>query len=147
MPALRRLSPLLWLGPAIALIGFVVLWPVVVMVQSSFQRIGGEGFVVGYNGTDNYRHLFDEPDFVSVLLRTLLWVVGVVAVTMLISLALAQLLQPAVPRPPGDPVGADHPVGSLGDDDRADLQVGARPECRRHQPVGPPDGPVGPGGP
>jgi multiple sugar transport system permease protein len=97
MPALRRLSPLLWLGPAIALIGVVVLWPVVVMVQSSFQRIGGEGFVVGYNGTDNYRHLFDEPDFVSVMLRTLLWVVGVVVVTMLISLGLAQLFNQQFP--------------------------------------------------
>ena len=97
MPALRRLSPLLWLGPAIALIGLVVLWPVVVMVQSSFQRIGGEGFVAGYNGTDNYAHLFDEPDFVSVLLRTLLWVVVVVAVTMLISLGLAQLFNQKFP--------------------------------------------------
>jgi multiple sugar transport system permease protein len=97
MPALRRLSPLLWLGPAIALIGLVVLWPVVVMVQSSFQRIGGEGFVVGYNGTDNYAHLFDEPDFASVLLRTLLWVVVVVAVTMLISLGLAQLFNQKFP--------------------------------------------------
>jgi multiple sugar transport system permease protein len=97
MPALRRLSPLLWLGPAIALIGLVVLWPVVVMVQSSFQAIGGEGFVDGYNGTDNYAHLFDEPDFASVLLRTLLWVVGVVAVTMLISLGLAQLFNQKFP--------------------------------------------------
>ena len=97
MPALRRLVPLLWLGPALVLIGVVVLWPVVVMVQSSFQRIGGEGFVVGYNGTDNFRHLFDEPDFVPVLLRTLLWVVGVVAVTMLISLALAQLFNQRFP--------------------------------------------------
>src|SRR5690242_21351521 len=91
MPALRRLAPLLWLGPAIALIGVVVLWPVVVMVQSSFQQIGGEGFVAGYNGTANYAHLFDEPDFVSVLLRTVVWVVVVVAVTVLISLGLAQL--------------------------------------------------------
>ena len=97
MPALRRLVPLLWLGPAVVLIGVVVLWPVVVMVQSSFQRIGGEGFVVGYNGTGNFRHLFDEPDFVPVLLRTLLWVVGVVAVTMLISLALAQLFNQRFP--------------------------------------------------
>ena len=56
MPALRRLSPLLWLGPAIALIGLVVLWPVVVMVQSSFQNISGIGFVAGYNGTANFRH-------------------------------------------------------------------------------------------
>ncbi len=97
MPALRRLAPLLWLGPAVALIGVVVLWPVVVMVQSSFQHIGGEGFVAGYNGTDNFRHLFDEPDFVSVLLRTVVWVVVVVAVTVLISLGLAQLFNQKFP--------------------------------------------------
>ncbi len=97
MPALRRLSPLLWLGPAIALIGLVVLWPVVVMVQSSFQNISGIGFVAGYNGTANYRQLFDEPDFVSVLVRTVIWVVVVVAVTMLISLGLAQLFNQRFP--------------------------------------------------
>jgi multiple sugar transport system permease protein len=69
----------------------------VVMVQSSFQRIGGEGFVVGYNGTDNYRHLFDEPDFVSVLLRTMAWVVAIVTVTVLISMGLAQLFNQRFP--------------------------------------------------
>jgi len=94
---LGRLAPFLWLGPAIALIGVVVLWPVVVMVQSSFQQIGGEGFVAGYNGTTNYAHLFDEPDFVSVLLRTVVWVVVVVGVTMLISLGLAQLFHQRFP--------------------------------------------------
>jgi multiple sugar transport system permease protein len=97
MLALRRLVPLLWLGPALALIGVVVLWPVVVMVQSSFQQIGGEGFVAGYNGTTNYRNLFNEPDFVSVLLRTVVWVVVVVAVTVLISLGLAQLFHQKFP--------------------------------------------------
>jgi len=98
MPAaFRRLAPLLWLSPALALIGVVVLWPVVVMVQSSFQQIGGEGFVVGYNGTTNYHNLFHEPDFVSVLLRTVVWVVVVVAVTVFISLGLAQLLHQKFP--------------------------------------------------
>jgi multiple sugar transport system permease protein len=97
MPALRRLSPLLWLGPAIALIGLVVLWPVVVMVQSSFQNISGIGFVAGYNGTANFRQLFNEPDFVSVLVRTVIWVVVVVCVTMLISLGLAQLFNQRFP--------------------------------------------------
>ena len=97
MLALRRLTPLLWLGPAIVLIGVVVLWPVVVMVQSSFQQIGGEGFVVGYNGTTNYHNLFHEPDFVSVLLRTVVWVVVVVAVTVFLSLGLAQLLHQKFP--------------------------------------------------
>jgi len=97
MPALRRLSPLLWLGPAIALIGLVVLWPVVVMVQSSFQNISGIGFVAGYNGTANFRTLFDDPSFASVLVRTVIWVVVVVAVTMLISLGLAQLFNQQFP--------------------------------------------------
>jgi multiple sugar transport system permease protein len=97
MPALRRLSPLLWLGPAIALIGLVVLWPVVVMVQSSFQNISGIGFVAGYNGTANFRTLFDDPNFVSVLVRTVIWVVVVVAVTVLISLGLAQLFNQQFP--------------------------------------------------
>ena len=97
MPALRRLSPLLWLGPAIALIGLVVLWPVVVMVQSSFQNISGIGFVAGYNGTANFRQLFNEPDFVSVLVRTVIWVVVVVSITVLISLGLAQLFNQRFP--------------------------------------------------
>jgi multiple sugar transport system permease protein len=97
MPALRRLSPLLWLGPAVALIALVVLWPVVVMVQSSFQNISGIGFVAGYNGTANFRQLFNEPDFVSVLLRTVVWVVVVVSITVLISLGLAQLFNQRFP--------------------------------------------------
>jgi multiple sugar transport system permease protein len=88
---------LLWLGPAVALIGVVVLWPVVVMVQSSFQRIGGEGFVAGYDGIDNYDNLFHEPDVISVLVRTLVWVVVVVSVTVLISLGLAQLFNQRFP--------------------------------------------------
>ena len=97
MPALRRLSPLLWLGPAVALIALVVLWPVVVMVQSSFQNISGIGFVAGYNGTANFRQLFNEPDFVSVLVRTVIWVVVVVSITVLISLGLAQLFNQRFP--------------------------------------------------
>ena len=97
MPALRRLSPLLWLGPAIALIALVVLWPVVVMVQSSFQNISGIGYVAGYNGTANFRQLFNEPDFVSVLVRTVVWVVVVVSITVLISLGLAQLFNQRFP--------------------------------------------------
>ena len=98
MPALlRRLTPLAWIGPALVLIAFVVLWPVVVMVQSSFQRIGGEGFVVGSNGLDNYHRLVHEPDFVPVLVRTLVWVVGVVVVTMLLALGLAQLFHQRFP--------------------------------------------------
>jgi multiple sugar transport system permease protein len=93
----RAAQPLLWIGPAVALIAVVVLWPVVVMFRTSFQHISPDGFVLGSAGGKNYRDLFDEPDLNSVLIRTALWVVLVVAVTMAISLALAQLFNQRFP--------------------------------------------------
>lgn len=98
MKSLRQTAaPVLWIGPAVALIAVVVLWPVVVMLESSIQHIGGEGFVAGFNGVANYLKLFAEPAFLGVLGRTVLWTVGVVAVTMLLSLGLAQLFDQAFP--------------------------------------------------
>jgi multiple sugar transport system permease protein len=93
----RGLEPLIWIGPAIALIAVVVLWPVVVMFRTSFQHISPDGFVLGSRGTGNYKDLFDEPDLPGVLTRTVVWVVLVVAVTMVISLALASLFNQRFP--------------------------------------------------
>ncbi len=93
----RRLQPVLWVGPATALIAIVVLWPVVVMIKSSSLKISADGFVLGSAGWNNFDELFDEPDLTGVLLRTALWVVGVVVITMLISLALAQLFNQRFP--------------------------------------------------
>jgi multiple sugar transport system permease protein len=94
---LRALEPLLWIGPAIILIAVVVIWPVVVMIQSSLLKISPDGFVLGDAGVANFIRLFAEPDLPGVLIRTAVWVVGVVVVTMLISLALAQLFNQRFP--------------------------------------------------
>jgi ABC-type sugar transport system permease subunit len=93
----RALVPYLWIAPATALIAVVVLWPVVEMIRTSLQKISSSGVTLGSNGTKNFSDLFAEGDLVHVLVRTLLWVAGVVAVTMLISLALAQLLNARFP--------------------------------------------------
>lgn len=93
----RPLTPLLWIGPATALILAVVVWPVVVMIQSSFEGISRFGVVSGANGTANYDKLFAEPDFTAIVQRTLVWVVAVVAITMLLSLGLAQLFHQRFP--------------------------------------------------
>ncbi|WP_230880263.1 carbohydrate ABC transporter permease [Planomonospora sp. ID67723] len=94
---MRALAPLAWIGPAVALIGVVVVWPVVVMIQSSFLRISRFGVVQGANGADNYTKLFAEPDFGGVMARSLVWVVAVVTITVLISLGLAQLFDQRFP--------------------------------------------------
>src|SRR5579875_1080254 len=90
-------APLLWVGPAVALIAVVVIWPVVEMFRTSFRNISPDGFDLGSAGGKNYTNLFNEPDFTSVLLRTVVWVVVVVAVTMVLSLLLAQLFNARFP--------------------------------------------------
>ncbi len=93
----QSLSPLLWVGPAVALIAVVVLWPVVVMVHTSIQHISPDGFVLGSAGGGNYGDLFSEPALKGVLIRTVIWTVAVVVVTMVLSLAAAQLFNQRFP--------------------------------------------------
>jgi multiple sugar transport system permease protein len=92
-----RLAPLAWLGPTVALIGFVVVWPVIIMVRTSFQRISPDGFIKGWAGWRNFQLLWQEPELPGILVRTGLWVFTIVAATMLISLAMAQLFNQRFP--------------------------------------------------
>lgn len=94
---LRAWEPLLWLGPATALILAMVVWPVVEMIRTSLTRVSSTGLSQGFAGLGNYSDLFAEDDLPGVLLRTMIWVVGVVAVTLLLSLGLAQLLNSRFP--------------------------------------------------
>jgi multiple sugar transport system permease protein len=93
----RALSPLVWIGPAIALIGVVVLWPVYVMFKTSFQRFTPNGFSLGPAHWRNFTDLFNEPDLANILKRTVVWVVVVVGVTMTVSLGLAVLFNQRFP--------------------------------------------------
>ncbi|GGO67992.1 carbohydrate ABC transporter permease [Nonomuraea cavernae] len=97
MRRLRPLEPLVWVGPAIVLIAVVVLWPVVEMIRSSFLKISRFGVVQGSNGLANYEKLFGEKDFADIMVRSVIWVVAVVVLTVLISLALAQLFNQSFP--------------------------------------------------
>lgn len=97
MRRLRALEPLAWIGPAVVLIAVVVLWPVVEMIRSSFLEISRVGIVRGWNGFDNYDKLFAEKDFADIMVRSVVWVVAVVVLTVVISLALAQLFNQRFP--------------------------------------------------
>lgn len=94
---LGRLGPLPWIGPAVLLIVLVVLWPVYEMVRTSFLKISVSGFVRGSAGFDKYRQLFEEPGLGSVITATVIWTLGVVLLTMVLSLALAQLFNQQFP--------------------------------------------------
>ena len=94
---LAALEPLLWIGPAIALIAVVVLWPIVTMVQTSFQNITPLGITIGSAGLTNFSQVFRNPNLPGILVRTVIWVAVTVAFTMVISLGLAQLYNQRFP--------------------------------------------------
>ncbi|HZX98916.1 MAG TPA: sugar ABC transporter permease [Dermatophilaceae bacterium] len=83
---------LLWLGPALLLILGVVVFPAYELVKAAFSRYSITGLRLGDAGTTNFKNVLDHPDLITVLTNTVIWVVVVVALTVLVSLALAQFL-------------------------------------------------------
>ncbi|MFF2146109.1 carbohydrate ABC transporter permease [Kitasatospora sp. NPDC058190] len=92
-----RLGALPWLAPAVVLILGVVVWPVIEMVSTSLRKIDTTGTDHGPAGLVKYHKLFSDPRLPGVLTWTAVWTVAVVGLTMLISLALAQLFNQNFP--------------------------------------------------
>ncbi|MEU1727026.1 ABC transporter permease subunit [Nonomuraea sp. NPDC005692] len=88
----ERTVPWRWLTPSTLLIAGVVGFPALYMVYMSFLDISRIGLVRGMAGLDNYARLLKEDALGPVVGNTLLWLVIVVGLTMLLSLALAQFL-------------------------------------------------------
>lgn len=83
---------LLWLGPVLLLIAGVVVYPVIELVKASVSRFSITGLRRGSAGLDNFASVLDHPALGTVLRNTAIWVVAVVALTVVIGLALAQFL-------------------------------------------------------
>jgi ABC-type sugar transport system permease subunit len=87
----------LWLGPSLALIGAVVVYPAGVLLHASFGRYSITGLYQGPAGLRNYAELLAQTALPTVVANTALWVAAIVAVTMAISLGLGQLLNAGFP--------------------------------------------------
>jgi ABC-type sugar transport system permease subunit len=87
-----RWAALLWLGPSLLLIAAIVVYPAVALVRASLSRYSITGLYQGAVGLGNYARLVEQAALPRVVANTAIWVVAVVAITIAISLALAQLL-------------------------------------------------------
>ena len=94
---MRRWRALLWLGPSLALIAAVVLYPAVALVRASLSRFSITGVRQGPVGVANYVRLLEQEALPTVVANTVLWVVAIVLVTVVLSLGLAQLLNQDFP--------------------------------------------------
>lgn len=100
----RRESPLRqavraapWLLPAGILIFGVVLFPAGYLIYDSTRDIGLAGVDQGSAGLANYRQLLSGYGLTHVLINSGIWVVAVVVLSIVISLAIAQLLNNQFP--------------------------------------------------
>jgi multiple sugar transport system permease protein len=93
----RALAPLPWLTPSLILICGVVVYPVFEMVRTSLHDVNISGLTTESVGLRNFRWVFEEEGFGQVVRNTVVWVVLVVGITVVVSLALAQLLDQRFP--------------------------------------------------
>lgn len=97
-PGLKdTLNALPWIAPSLLLIFGIVLFPAGVMFYNSTRDISQSGVDRGGVGMANYVEVFSFPYFWPIFFRTIWWVVAVVFFTVIISLALAQILNKAFP--------------------------------------------------
>ena len=83
---------LVWLGPALLLIIGVVVFPAIQLVRAAFSRYSITGLRLGDAGTTNFSNVLNHGSLSTVLTNTVIWVVVVVALTVLVSLGVAQFL-------------------------------------------------------
>lgn len=91
----KRLEPwsaYLWLLPTIIMVSVFVLTPVVNTFILAFSKVSRAGLVKEFGTLENFEFLFKQPVLPRVLFNTIFWVIVIVAISMVISLALAVML-------------------------------------------------------
>jgi N,N'-diacetylchitobiose transport system permease protein len=89
------LAPYALLAPAAAVIGLILAYPVYLLVRMSFEKYGLFELIRHkgrWIGTANYASIFHDSQFWTVLLRTVLFTVVNVTLTIVLGTAIALLL-------------------------------------------------------
>ncbi len=89
-----RVKPWMFAGPAILAITVYLIYPAIVTLQYSFANADSTALV----GLSNYKELFTDAGFLSVLFNNILWIVIVPALTVVLGLGVAVLADRLAPR-------------------------------------------------
>jgi multiple sugar transport system permease protein len=82
----------LLLTPATVLLVIFMFYPILNTFWLSLNRVDQFGRILAFVGIDNYLDQFASAPFRGALLRSIVWTIGIVAVTTLLSLFLANVL-------------------------------------------------------
>jgi len=85
-------SAYLWMAPTIILVLLFVMMPVVNTFTMAFSKVTKAGFLKGWNNFENFTFVLKQEVFPRVMLNTIVWVIIIVSVCMVLSIALALIL-------------------------------------------------------
>ncbi|HEV8194623.1 MAG TPA: sugar ABC transporter permease [Ktedonobacterales bacterium] len=85
---MRRMSPWLWILPAVVLVAIFLLYPVIYTAWLSLLDPGSTQFV----GLDNYRIIFTTSLFLQVLRNNIIWLILGTILTVFLGLVIAVLV-------------------------------------------------------
>ncbi|MBQ9843484.1 MAG: sugar ABC transporter permease [Oscillospiraceae bacterium] len=85
-------SAYLWMAPTIILVLLFVMMPVVNTFIMAFSEVSRSGLIKDWNNFENFKFVFEQEVFPRVMLNTVVWVIIIVSVCMVLSLALALIL-------------------------------------------------------
>jgi multiple sugar transport system permease protein len=88
----RRATPYFLILPGFAMAAFIILWPLYQIGQISLHDVNRFGMLREFSGLANFQALFADPDFLAALWRTVIWTVGVVLGTLVLSVPIALIL-------------------------------------------------------
>jgi len=95
--AKRKVEPYVFIGPVLVLIGLFVIWPTLQSIRLSFMEEELDGSTT-WVGSQNFKDLFAEDYFASMLINNLMWIAIVPILTVSLGLAIAQLANNVGPR-------------------------------------------------
>ena len=95
--AKRKVEPYVFIGPVLVLIGLFVIWPTLQSIRLSFMEEAIDGSTT-WVGFQNFKDLFAEDYFASMLINNLMWIAIVPILTVSLGLAIAQLANNVGPR-------------------------------------------------
>lgn len=86
------ITPYLLIAPGLIMAGFIVLYPLYALINTSLREVNRFGMIRGFNEWKNYTEVFSEPLFHAALWRSVIWTGSIVVGTLLISVCVALVL-------------------------------------------------------
>lgn len=89
LKAQNRRRAYLLIAPAVILIALMMIYPVIQTIYFSFSKVQLPALKTTFIGFDNFIRIFNDPETGPLVQRTLVWIVGGVALKMALGLAAA----------------------------------------------------------